>query len=107
MPDASPAKWHLAHTAWFFETFVFEPNLPGYRLFDQSFNFLFNSYYEIIGARQPRPRRGMITRPTLQTIHAYRDHIDAEVETCWNKPMRGASSTLSNLDATTSSSIRS
>ncbi len=80
MPDASPAKWPLAHTTWFFETFVLEPNLPGYRLFDQSFNFLFNSYYEIIGARQPRPRRGMITRPTLQTIHAYRDHIDAEVE---------------------------
>src|SRR5579872_300185 len=61
MPDASPAKWHLAHTTWFFETMVLEQNLPGYRVFDRAFNFLFNSYYESIGARQPRPRRGMIT----------------------------------------------
>ena len=66
MPDASPAKWHLAHTTWFFETMVLEQNLPGYRAFDPQFNFLFNSYYESIGARQPRPRRGMITRPSLE-----------------------------------------
>ena len=76
MPDASPAKWHLAHTTWFFETMVLEQNLPGYRAFDPQFNFLFNSYYESIGARQPRPRRGMLTRPTLETIYAYRDHVD-------------------------------
>jgi ergothioneine biosynthesis protein EgtB len=76
MPDASPAKWHLAHTTWFFETMVLERNLPGYRVFDHAFNFLFNSYYESIGARQPRPRRGMITRPSLETIYAYRDHVD-------------------------------
>ena len=55
MPDASPAKWHLAHTTWFFERMILEPNLPGYRAFDPQFNFLFNSYYESIGARQPRP----------------------------------------------------
>lgn len=79
MPDASPAKWHLAHTTWFFETVVLEPNLPGYRVFDSRFGFLFNSYYEIFGARQPRPRRGMITRPTLETIQAYRDHVDANI----------------------------
>src|ERR1700760_2067073 len=76
MPDASPSKWHLAHTTWFFEKMILEQNLAGYRSFDPQFNFLFNSYYESIGARQPRPRRGMITRPTLKTIYAYRDHVD-------------------------------
>jgi ergothioneine biosynthesis protein EgtB len=76
MPDASPAKWHLAHTTWFFERMVLEQNLRGYRAFDPQFNFLFNSYYESIGARQPRPRRGMITRPSLEAIYAYRAHVD-------------------------------
>jgi len=80
MADASPAKWHLAHTTWFFETMVLGPHLPGYCVFDESFNFLFNSYYETIGARQPRPRRGMISRPTLETIYAYRSHVDAAIE---------------------------
>ena len=60
MPDASPAKWHLAHTTWFFETFVLRDHLPGYRLYDESFAYLFNSYYEGEGERQPRGRRGMI-----------------------------------------------
>jgi ergothioneine biosynthesis protein EgtB len=80
MPDASPAKWHLAHTSWFFEAMVLEPYLPGYRIFDPSFNFLFNSYYETLGVRQPRPRRGMITRPTLEAIQLYRDHVDAAID---------------------------
>ena len=76
MPDASPAKWHLAHTTWFFERMILEPNLAGYGVFDRAFNFLFNSYYESIGPRQARARRGMITRPALETIIAYRDHVD-------------------------------
>jgi ergothioneine biosynthesis protein EgtB len=80
MPDASPAKWHLAHATWFFEVMVLEPSLPGYRVFDPNFHFLFNSYYETLGARHPRPRRGMLTRPTLETVHAFRDHVDAAIE---------------------------
>ncbi|WP_262269450.1 ergothioneine biosynthesis protein EgtB [Microvirga yunnanensis] len=79
MPDASPAKWHLAHTTWFFEAMVLSPHLTGYRTFDERFTFLFNSYYETLGARQPRPRRGMITRPTLDEVYAYRAHVDQAV----------------------------
>lgn len=76
MEDASPAKWHLAHTTWFFETFLLEPHHSGYRSFDPAYCYLFNSYYEEVGARHPRPRRGMLTRPSLEEIRAYRDHVD-------------------------------
>jgi hypothetical protein len=81
MPDASPAKWHLAHTTWFFETMVLVPNVKSYVVFDRAFNFLFNSYYETIGARQARPKRGLITRPSLDEIYAYRNYVDAAVDT--------------------------
>ncbi|MGI9522728.1 MAG: ergothioneine biosynthesis protein EgtB [Hyphomicrobiaceae bacterium] len=76
MPEASPAKWHLAHTTWFFERLVLAEHVRGYEEFDPAFNFLFNSYYETIGDRQPRPRRGMITRPALDRVLDYRDHVD-------------------------------
>jgi ergothioneine biosynthesis protein EgtB len=80
MPDASPAKWHLAHTTWFFETLVLIAHQPHYRVFDPHYAFLFNSYYESLGSRHPRPRRGLLTRPTLEEILAYRDHVDAAIE---------------------------
>jgi ergothioneine biosynthesis protein EgtB len=76
MEDASPTKWHLAHVTWFFETFILAKHLPGYRVFDESFNYCFNSYYESQGRRQPRPRRGLLTRPSIRRVMAYRAHVD-------------------------------
>ena len=79
MPDASPAKWHLAHTTWFFETFVLRDHVPGYALFDDRFPYLFNSYYEAEGPRHARPQRGLLTRPSLDEVRAWRAHVDAAV----------------------------
>jgi ergothioneine biosynthesis protein EgtB len=79
-PDASPAKWHLAHSSWFFETFVLRDHVPGYKPFDERFHFLFNSYYDGEGERHPRPKRGMISRPSLDEIRAYRAHVDEALE---------------------------
>jgi ergothioneine biosynthesis protein EgtB len=77
MPDASPAKWHRAHITWFFETFILQPRVPGYRVFDERYGFLFNSYYEAVGPRHPRPSRGLLTRPGIAEIADYRRHVDA------------------------------
>jgi len=79
-PDAYPAKWHLAHTTWFFETFVLRDHAFGYTPFDERWAFLFNSYYEAEGPRHARPRRGMLSRPSLDGVRAYRAHVDEALE---------------------------
>src|SRR3984893_2382273 len=79
MPDTSPIKWHRAHTTWFFETFLVQPNVPAYQVFDARFAFLFNSYYVAAGPRHARPKRGLITRPDAGEVTAYRVHVDAAV----------------------------
>ncbi len=80
MEDASPTKWHLAHVTWFFETFLLKTYLRGYREFDPTFNYCFNSYYEALGPRQPRPNRGLLTRPSAERVLAYRAHVDEALE---------------------------
>jgi ergothioneine biosynthesis protein EgtB len=79
MPDASPTKWHLAHTTWFFETVLLQPHAAGYQPFDVRFHYLFNSYYEALGPRHPRAQRGLLTRPSVDEVHAYRRHVDEAV----------------------------
>jgi ergothioneine biosynthesis protein EgtB len=79
MADASPTKWHLAHTSWFFEAVVLSTQ-AGYHCFDSRWLHLFNSYYESLGTRHPRPQRGMLTRPSLAEVHAYRAHVDSAIE---------------------------
>ncbi len=79
MPDASPAKWHLAHTTWFFETFVLARANPSYRPYHPQFAFLFNSYYEAVGERHPRAERGLLTRPRLSEVRRYREHVDGRM----------------------------
>jgi len=80
MEDASPTKWHLAHTTWFFEEMVLKPFDPSYEEFDARFNYCFNSYYELAGPRHPRPRRSLLTRPPIDEVKAYRAHIDQSLE---------------------------
>ncbi len=80
MPEASPVKWHLAHTSWFFETFVLAPGLPGHQPFHPRFGFLFNSYYNAGGERAERPQRGLQTRPSLEEVLAYRRHVDERIK---------------------------
>ena len=80
MEDASPLKWHLAHTTWFFETFLLCPHLPGYKTFHDDFTFLFNSYYQQVGSMHTRARRGLLSRPSSDMVLAYRAHIDAAMD---------------------------
>jgi ergothioneine biosynthesis protein EgtB len=79
MPDASPVKWHLAHTTWFFETFILEPREAHFTAFHPAFRILFNSYYNGVGARHPRPQRGLLTRPSLAEVRAYRANVDERI----------------------------
>lgn len=76
MDDASPPKWHLAHVTWFFETFLLKPFMRGYRVYDDAYEVLFNSYYNGVGQQYPRPRRGLLSRPTLDDVLGYRRHVD-------------------------------
>jgi hypothetical protein len=80
MADVSPTKWHLAHTSWFFETFLLGRFLAGYSPFDRRFGYLFNSYYEAVGPRQPRPERGLLSRPALVEIARYRSQVTEATE---------------------------
>jgi ergothioneine biosynthesis protein EgtB len=85
--DASPAKWHLAHTTWFFEELALKSFLPGYHVFDARFAFCFNSYYESLGPRQPRPQRGLLTRPSAGEVRAYRAYIDENLRALLARPL--------------------
>src|SRR5207302_2246844 len=80
MPDASPAKWHLAHTTWFFETFLLAAFDPAHEPFHPHYGYLFNSYYNAVGDRLPRPRRGLLTRPTVAEVYRYRAHVDSRMD---------------------------
>jgi ergothioneine biosynthesis protein EgtB len=80
MPDASPVKWHLAHTAWFFETFILVAQVPGYKPFDPRYKHLFNSYYKQLGSHPYRGSRGLMSRPSLDEVHAYRNWVDREMD---------------------------
>ncbi|WP_339897851.1 ergothioneine biosynthesis protein EgtB [uncultured Gilvimarinus sp.] len=90
MPDASPGKWHLAHTSWFFETFILKPHALNYRVFNDSYEYLFNSYYDSVGERHPRPNRGLLSRPGLEQILAYRRHIDDAMQAALASPSAAA-----------------
>ncbi len=90
MPDASPAKWHLAHTTWFFETFLLEPHAAGFRPFHPAYRSLFNSYYVAVGPRAARPERGLVTRPTVAEVRAYRAAVDEQVDALLRDPRAGA-----------------
>ena len=95
MPDASPAKWHLAHTSWFFEQFILKPHVRNYRSPHPQYEYLFNSYYQSVGPMHERPQRGLLTRPTVAEVMAYRAHIDAQMRSLL--ATRGSDSTIAAL----------
>jgi ergothioneine biosynthesis protein EgtB len=97
MPDASPAKWHLAHTTWFFETFLLASGEPGFSPFHPRYQYLFNSYYDAVGPRHARARRGLLTRPSLEEIRAYRAQVDARVEALLARRLDGAARAVLEL----------
>ena len=97
MDDASPVKWHLAHTAWFFETFVLEPFAPGYEPVDPAYRMLFNSYYNAVGDKHPRPERGLLSRPGLEDVVAYRAHVDDAMRTLLGRPLQGDAAAIVEL----------
>src|SRR6266446_7403324 len=90
MPDASPTKWHLAHTSWFFETMVLAPYAPGYEPYDPRYFHLFNSYYEVLGSPPPRGGRGLLSRPSCTEILAYRKHVDSAMVRLFERASRTA-----------------
>ncbi len=85
MTDASPTKWHLAHTSWFFETIILSAFDPGYTVFNPTYRYLFNSYYESLGARHPRPQRGLLARPSCADVECYRTHVDTHMSAFMSK----------------------
>ena len=97
MPDVSPTKWHRAHVTWFFETFLCKQHLDGYAEHDPAFGFLFNSYYETIGQRHPRPERGNLSRPSCAEVSAYRRHVDEAMERLLTFELDGEVSDLVTL----------
>jgi ergothioneine biosynthesis protein EgtB len=97
MPDCSPTKWHRAHTTWFFEEFVLGPHVDGYPVVDADHRFLFNSYYEAVGPRQPRPRRGMVTRPTAAEVGEYRRRVDDAMVTALDRGLEDDATALAEL----------
>ena len=97
MPDVSPTKWHRAHTSWFFETFLLEPSLDGYEQHHPLYGYLFNSYYEGVGSRHPRPDRGQVSRPGAAEVGAYRAHVDRAMHDLLDRPLAPAAAALVEL----------
>src|SRR5580692_10367535 len=86
MPDVSPTKWHRAHMTWFFETFVLGEYARDYRPYDETYAYIFNSYYEAVGARHPRPERGLLSRPGVEAIARYRSYVDGQMDALLRDP---------------------
>ncbi len=107
MPDVSPTKWHRAHTSWFFETFLLAPGLDDYRPFHPAYGFLFNSYYEGVGARHARDERGLLSRPGIEDIACYRRHVNTAMGTSSDNRWTTRPSPWSSWASTTSNSTKS